>query len=470
MSEAERFWELASLAETAGGELLRTAGRRTLGPTFGAAIDTRALRAGQVFFAFRGEKTDGHGYLGAAQRAGAAAAFVTDADAARAGTVHAEELGLIRVDDAEGALLKLAAAWRDRLATTRVIGVAGSAGKTTTKELIGSVLARKLAGSHSPKSFNNRLGVSLTLLNARPGDDYVVCEIGTSGRGETAELSRVVRPDIGVIVSLGREHLEGLGGLAGVAEESAGLLEGLGERGLLLVNGDERLLLDATAAHGRRRTFGRDPACDLHVTGVETDWDGCRFEVSGERFAVRLLGAHNAHNAAAAVGACRELGLSNAEIAQGLRAAEPAPMRLEPTEVGGVRLINDAYNAHPESLAASIDLMAQLDAGDSRRVLVLGDMLELGEEGPALHREAADRIVRTRAADVVLLVGSLAAEMAPALAEGGIVAKTLPATDEGMEAAARLLGAGDVALLKASRGVRLERVAAALESMLAKTA
>ncbi|MEM9064486.1 MAG: UDP-N-acetylmuramoyl-tripeptide--D-alanyl-D-alanine ligase [Planctomycetota bacterium] len=453
------FWDLERLARTAGGEVIRSTKRSV----FGAAIDTRSLRSGQLFFAFRGAQTDGHGFVEKAAERGAAAAFVTDLSLLGA---LPEGFGVVRVDDAELALVTLAKAYRDELRDVCVVGVAGSAGKTTTKELIGSVLSETLTGSHSHKSFNNRLGVSLTMLNARPDDDYLVCEIGTSSMGETAELAAIVRPDTGVLVSLGREHLEGLGGLDGIADEAAGLLEGVPADGTLVVIGDEPRLLDRTSGFADRITFGTDPMCDVSIREVVADWDGTRFDVDDAAFCIALLGVHNASNAGAAIAVGRAFGLSDEAIRAGLARAAPAPMRLEPQTVAGIRVINDAYNAHPESMAAAIRLFASLPTPDNNgeRVLVLGDMLELASEGPALHEEAARLIVQSDAADRVLLVGKLAGGMKPVLDAADVEAQAFEATDEGTREAAMTLAPGDVVLLKASRGVRLERVVESLEN------
>lgn len=439
-------WSVAELAEACGGRVLAGGERRVQG----ASLDTRTIEPGQVFFAFEGEHVDGHRFVRAAAERGAGCAVVSDERCERP-----DGLALVLVDDAEDALEACARAWRERFAG-RVVAIAGSAGKTTTKGLVHAVLSRELRGTVSPKSFNNRLGVSVTLLCARLDDDYLIAEIGTNAPGENEELSRLARPDVAVIVSLGREHLEGLGDLRGVAREEAGITAGL--RGTLIV-AHEPLLLEETEAHEPRVSFGLGG--ERALGGVSSGWSGSEFEVDGEAFGVPLLGAHNAHNGAAAVAVGRELGLASEAIRAGLAAAPVAPMRMEPVALGsGVRLIRDEYNAHPESVAAAIETVAGLDRGPGhgrRRLVALGDMLELGDASAELHREAGGRLAQALepGRDLVLLFGAFADQTAGML--GDLEHAVFGLDDAAFDRAAAMVGAGDCVLVKASRGVRLER-------------
>jgi UDP-N-acetylmuramoyl-tripeptide--D-alanyl-D-alanine ligase len=380
--------------------------------------------------------------------------------------------GVIRVADTQAALLRLAAAYRQTLTHTRVIAVGGSNGKTTTVRLLEAVLSPSLRGSASPKSFNNAVGVPLTMLAAKRTDQFLICEVGTNAPGEIAPLTRAVQPDIAVITSIGREHLEGLGSIQGVLQEEVTLLTGLREGGLAVLSADAPGLLDAAeavlAASGAHRlSFGFADDADVRITGVEQTLDGLEFRLNDRQaFRLPLLGRHNASNAAAAVAVSRRFALDHAAVREALAGARGAPMRLERRTIDGIHLLNDAYNANPDSVLASLRTFEEVcpPAPGRRRVLILGDMLELGPQAPALHREIADALAQ-RPPDLVVLVGPLsratAERLRPSLPEGAVLHLD-SLHDGGDRRVAALLRPGDAVLLKASRGMGLERVIAAL--------
>lgn len=495
----------------------------------GVGTDTRERLDGMLFVALRGERHDGHEHLAAAAQVGAAAAIVDrDVDLAalparfgilrvnaagetapgRSGTVcretaDAPSVGTSHVSPSEagtlGALQRLAAAHRRRLRAV-VIGITGSAGKTTTRRLLDAVLATRLRGVQSPKSFNNHIGVPLTLLSATPSHDYVLAEIGMSAPGEIAALSRLAEPEIGIVTGVGRAHLGGLGSVEAIAREKASLLEHLRWRdstgaaaGSADACGDARIepvaiaCADAPALRGhlaalRRQgrrviTFGESADADVRLTGrrvaSRSRGIGQEIEVDGSmRAFLALPGRHNAVNALAAIVAARAMGLDDAAIVDGLGRADAAEMRFERRTVGdgdgAVVLVNDAYNANPESMAAALATFAEIAAGAARRVVVLGDMLELGVEAPALHAELGERVVevdRRASIDLAIFVGPMSAHAAdavrrawPASDSTRVVAQ--PALD--VAAIAALVRPGDAVLLKASRGMGLERAAAAI--------
>lgn len=446
------FWTHEKLRRASGGRWLvepRPDGRGV----FGASIDTRTVRAGQVFFALAGERVDGHAYVADAARRGAGLAVVDRPD----GPADAGPMPVLLVDDVRAALWALADAYRGALRGTRVVGVTGSNGKTTTTRLIGAVLAAGgLAGTASARSFNNALGVPLTLLNAREGDDYVVCEIGTSGPGEIAALAALARPDVAVITSIGRAHLERLGSVDGIAREKASILDHRGPGGVGFVPAGCAPL---EAVLGDRPGVRR-----VAVSDVAVEPGGVSFRLDGQRLSTPLLGPHNAGNAglAAAVGA--SMGLAVSAIRAGLRAVECPEMRLARSRVdtadGPIELINDAYNANPESMLAAIRTLAA-SAGGGRRVAVLGDMLELGAAEASAHAEVIAAAAGDPSIDLVVLVGP---RFARAWAGGDDdrvrVVEDLDA--DGADHVARLARAGDVVLVKASRGMRLERIVEAV--------
>ena len=450
------FWSPETLRATIGGTW---AARQPHDAVItGVSIDSRTIRRGQAFLAIRGDTHDGHAHVEGAARAGAPLAII---EGGHELSPLPRDLGVIRTLDTRRALLRLAAAYRRTLDRAKVIGVTGSCGKTTTTRLIESVLSRAMRGTASIKSFNNSIGVPLTILGASPADRYLVCEIGTNALGEVASLAEIVRPDIAVVVSVGREHLEGLGSLERIAREEAAQAEFLEPGGVAIICADAPHLPQQVEALRAERgfkvlSFGLSPTADLRVGGVRPGLEGVRFTINGRaEYHVPLLGAHNAVNAAAAVAVGMRLGIDESTIAQGLAAARPADMRMEPLEAGGVRILSDAYNANPDSMLAALATLEALPA--ARKIAVLGDMLELGDESPALHEEVLRRAATIPDVAALILVGPLMAAAAERLEDPRIV--LIPDLDPaGAAAAADRIAPGDLVLLKGSRRMRLERL------------
>lgn len=458
------FWELESIRGIVGGTwLARPEGTAT--DARGLSTDTRTLKPGELFLAIRGETHDGHRYLAQAAGAGASMAIVERADE----SPRPKGLAVLGVADTRRALLRLAGAYRRTLERTRVVAVTGSNGKTTTVRMIEAVLSRALRGTASRKSFNNQIGVPLTILSARPGDDYLVCEIGTNAPGEVAQLAEIVAPDIAVITSVGREHLEGLGSLAQVAREEAAQVEFLEPGGLAVVNADAPHLAEPVAAHRAARpfsvvTFGAGEGADLRVGDIRQTLEGLEFTINGRAsFRLPLLGRHNAMNAAAAVAVGRRLGMDEEAIAPGLSSVSGAEMRLERTEVKGVRLLNDAYNANPDSMLAALETLQEVGAPAARRVAVLGDMLELGTHSASCHAEVVSRALAPGLLDLLVLVGPRMSHGADGVRDDRIV-RVEDLDGVGASAVAARLRAGDLVLVKGSRRMRLERLVGALAS------
>lgn len=484
------FWTVDTIRQVLEGEWV--AGPRELREPLGAAIDSRAVRAGQVFFALGGERTDGHLHASGAAANGASLVVIEDPARVPPGDLDriAAASGVLRVKSSADALLRLGAACRRAMGATRVVSIGGSNGKTTTTRLVAAALGAALRGTHSPKSFNNALGVPLTLLNARPGDDFVVCEVGTNAPGEIDALARVVAPDLAVITSLGREHLEGLKDLAGVAKEECAVLAHVAPKGTAIVGIDAPELAAAAREIAARRpdltllTFGTHPSADIRVTAVSCSLDGIRVTINGrEEYRAPLLGRHNALNLAAAVGVARCFGLDPASIAAGLERVVGPEMRLQRQDAGGVLVINDAYNANPESMRAAISAFAEILGGSGgeavaftgRRVGVLGDMLELGPAEADLHAEVGDAAAISGAFDEIHFVGprsahgAAAAELALSRAAGNSpglracrVVRWADSSPVSCAGVAGSLRPGDAVLLKGSRGMGLERVVTAL--------
>ena len=473
------FWKLENVKAALGGSWLARPSQDSAGGTglAGACIDSRQLKPGQVFFAFRGEKVDGHAFVESVLAAGAGLAVVDRPESLPEGLLRrvATTNAIVQVPDVGAALLRLAAAYRKTLDMTRVIAVGGSNGKTTTTRLIQQVLSSSLRGVSSPKSFNNSIGVPYTILQAKRTDQYLVCEVGTNAPGEIAALAEVIQPDVAVITSIGREHLELLGSLEGVAREEASLLRWLRPNGCAVLNADAPFLAEAARrAFGENGSqehtlvrFGTAAEAEFRISDVTSRLDGVEFQINGN-LAVKLpmLGLHNAHNAAAACAVGRRLGLTQEQILAGLAQARGPEMRMELNHLalagGQVTIINDAYNANPDSVTAGLQTFAALagDAAGARRVVVLGDMLELGADGPMYHQEIGRLLADLGCADLAIFVGELMTH-ACAAASPGFAAGVCRSYAAGAESAieiASLFEPGDLVYLKGSRGMALERV------------
>ncbi len=431
-----------------------------VGPEITAvSTDTRRMEPGSLFVAIKGETYDGHDFLPAAAAGGAIAALVEEQPSVKLPNVH-----LIQVADTRKAMGKLARYVRQQM-TAKVICVGGSNGKTGTKNLIDSILCRRLRGSISPKSFNNDIGVPLAIFPADPNQDYLVLETGTNHHGELRVLSEMALPDIAVITNCSAEHLEGLGDLMGVRQEEASIIEGLNPKGLLVVNGDDGELLERVSSYGGNRvTFGYGVTNDLYATEISCDYSGVDFLLNGRRKVyVPLLGRHTACNALAAIAVARRLGLSEDEIVENLSQAHGADMRLQLVRMRGLTVLNDAYNANPASMQAAIDTLCSLEAC-GRRIAILGDMRELGESTDRLHREVGE-YAAARGLDVLICVGEKAALIGESAKQAGMVGdRVVHYADVGSAIGAipSGLSSGDVVLLKASRAMRLEAIAQAI--------
>jgi UDP-N-acetylmuramoyl-tripeptide--D-alanyl-D-alanine ligase len=475
------FWALENVKKILGGTWLARPEAAGHAPVEieGLSIDSRTIKRGQVFLALKGDNTDGHKYVIQAAEAGAGLLIVDQPDAVPVGLE--KPVAALQVAATGPALLKLAAAYRKTLERTKVIAVGGSNGKTTTVKLINAVLSRTLRGTFSAKSFNNAVGVPLTILSAKKTDQFLICEVGTNAPGEIAVLTPVVEPDIAVITSIGREHLEGLGSMQGVLNEEASLLQGLRPGGTAVLCTDAPGLVEAAAgllsaldrASPPARTtviFGSAPTAAVRVTACEQRFDGLRFCLNERAwYTLPLLGVHNASNAAAAVAVARRLGIDNAQIEAGLAEAKGPEMRLERSVVRGISFVNDAYNANPESALAALKAFAEVGAGGefSRRVLILGDMLELGDGAAGLHEEVGAAAAGVDA-DLVIFVGELSRATGEGLMKAGWQGQveSLPDLEQGRAIdAASLLQSGDIVLLKGSRRMKLERVIAAAKEL-----
>jgi UDP-N-acetylmuramoyl-tripeptide--D-alanyl-D-alanine ligase len=429
----------------------------------GVSTDTRALRAGEIYFALRGPRFDGNDFLEAAAAAGAVAAVV-DRPVSRA------PLPLIEVADGQAALSKAAAGWRAGFSNP-LLGIAGSNGKTTVKEMTSSILAQRGPCLATRGNLNNHIGVPLTLLRLSGEHRAAVIEIGANNPGEVADLVAIAKPTVGLITNAGAEHLEGFGDLDGVARAEGEMVAGLTAADTAVINADDdyaQLWRDMTPASVV--TFGVDRPADFRAAGLNESLTDAGFSVTfrlqsplGER-AVQLNvgGRHNVRNATAAAAAAMQAGATLDEVVQGLAAMQPVSGRLQPARTRhGARLIDDSYNANPSSMRAGIDVLTQLPG---RAWLVMGDMGELGEHASDSHVDIG-RYARERGVQHLFATGPLCKLAVEAFGAG---AAWYADTETLARVVDERLAADVTVLVKGSRSSRLERVVAHLTGAAAK--
>ena len=459
MVTMEIFVEVRSLqfvADACGAQILRGLPDLKIS---GVGIDSRQAKAGGLFFAIKGDRFDGHDFLTEVAGRGATAVVIERGKV----PAHLPDCAVLLVENARQALGKLAAICRQEHALP-VIAVGGSNGKTSTKELIAATLGSKLSTLKSEASFNNDIGVPLTLLKLSGSHQAAVLEVGTNHPGELAPLVKMVQPKFGVITSIGREHLEFFGDLAGVVREEGSLAEHLPAGGKLFINGDG----EWTEAISRRTSaakirVGLGDGNDWRAKNIRLDKGGSTFRVeapdtsfNGE-YRINLLGRHQVVNALLAMAVGSELGLSPANVRAGLAECQTAKMRLQFWEINGVRVLDDAYNANADSMLAALQTLCDLPL-QGRRVAVLGDMNELGAHSLAAHQEVGRRAGELGVGQL-FTVGKMAAITAEAARQAGLTRVIeFPDVEAAMKAVKSFLKAGDVVLFKASRSCQLERI------------
>jgi UDP-N-acetylmuramoyl-tripeptide--D-alanyl-D-alanine ligase len=436
----------------------------------GYSIDSRTIGAGDLFFAVRGERMDGHDFVEAALADGAVAAVVSMRWLRPASV---EESKLLRVPDEDEdcvlhSMQRLAKHVR-RAWGGRVVGVTGSAGKTTTKECIAKVLGAKFKVLRTEGNLNNHFGVPLTLLRLEPEHEAAVVEMGMNHAGEITALAKIAEPDWGVVSNVGMAHAEFFAdGIEGVARAKYELVESLPEGGLAVLNGDdERVAAFARGMGEHALLYGTLPGVAVKAVEIEdAGLDGTRFVVAvGEerqRMHLRLMGRHNVLNALAAVAVGVKSGIALPVCCGALEQMRATAKRGDVTEWRGAKLINDCYNSNPKALESMIVSLRGVEA--KRRILVAGEMLELGPEGAKLHAQCGEAAAEA-GVDVVIGVRGLAKELVAAAKARGVAAEFVESPEQAGVWLHENLREGDVVLLKASRGVRLERALEALQEV-----
>jgi UDP-N-acetylmuramoyl-tripeptide--D-alanyl-D-alanine ligase len=421
----------------------------------GYSIDSRTVARGELFFAVKGDRLDGHDYLNAALENGAAAAVIQKDQLHR----YSEKTRLLAVDDTLLALQTLATATR-KLWGKPLVGVTGSAGKTTTKEAIAHVLASRFRVLKSEGNFNNHFGLPLMLLKLEPEHDVAVIEMGMSHAGEIRALAKIAGPEIGVVTNVAPVHLEFFDSLAGIARAKYELIESLPASGVAILNADDEYVSQfGRDFKGRVVTYGTRATADIRAENVQTQGaGGSEFDVvltSGREHAwLPLVGEHNILNALAAVAVGLSRGMKPSEAVDALATLAAPDKRGQVLQLGNITVINDCYNSNPKALHAMVDALAAMKAG--RRIVVAGEMLELGPAGEQMHRAAGQHIAEKKI-DVLIGVRGLAQAVVDGASNGGTKASFMATPEQAGEWLAREARDGDVVLLKASRGVKLEK-------------
>jgi len=434
----------------------------------GVSTDSRMVKKGDCFFAIAGDNFDGHLFLDDVFAKGAVCAVVSK-DTEK---TLSEKNCIIKVDDTVKALGRLAKYYRKE-SNFKVIAITGSAGKTTTRQIIYAVLSRYFKTFQSPKNFNNFIGLPITLLFAEDGTQFVVAELGTNHPGEISYLTDIASPDIAVVTNVSAAHLEGLGSIEEIVKEKASIADGLRPDGLLVTSADYKPLLEVCRKKKTRLvTFGQSDSADIRAENITYKSSGSQFAIENVTVELPLLGPANIQNALAAWAVCREIGIKLKDFADAVKTLPAMPMRLEQINLGALTILNDCYNANPASMQNALQVLSSFGQSKGRLVFICGDMAELGEDSERFHRELGESIGRCHI-QLLLTVGPLskiAAEQA-SRADGELAVKSFEDTDLLCNNLQKFVKDTDIVLVKGSRAVRLEAAVEKLKGLFAgKTA
>ncbi|MGG0789544.1 UDP-N-acetylmuramoyl-tripeptide--D-alanyl-D-alanine ligase [Peribacillus simplex] len=430
----------------------------------GVTIDSRTVKEGCLFIPLKGGQVDGHQYVKQALAQGAAASFWQ-----RDVPNPPNDLPIIIVENTEKALQQLARSYRQQL-NIKVIGITGSNGKTTTKDMTAALLATTYKVHKTIGNFNNHLGLPLTVLSMEEDTEAAVLEMGMSSRGEIEFLSKMAKPDVAIITNIGESHLLDLGSREEIANAKLEIVEGLAKDGTLIYHGDEPLLRNRIKDFPDLNviSFGRTEQNDLYPQTISQGADSTEFTIaSGEKeinYEIPVLGNHNVLNALAAILVAKEFNVDDSSIRKGLSTIQLTNMRMELVEgAKGQKIINDAYNASPTSVKAAVELVEGL-SGFEKKILVLGDMLELGPQEKDFHLKIGELISNERI-DKIFTFGPLAEFIAKGASKSFSSEQVRPFQDkqELIKELKSTTQANDIILVKASRGMKLEEVVQALQ-------
>jgi len=435
-----------------GGELIS---KDADAPVKGLSIDTRTIRPGDFYFAVRGDNFDGHDFIPDAVSKGAAGIIAERKCASGGGIVPGH---FISVRDSREAM-RITAKYLRSLVDIPVIGITGTNGKTTVKEMVGRILSSRSKICKSRKSFNNSIGVALTCFELDSDDNAAVFELGSNHPGEISALADIIAPSIAVITNVGDGHLEFFGDRKGVFIEKTSIARHVPGDGYVFLNKDDPFLSGTDCGKAKVRYFGSSGDCDYRVGDIVYNDNGYDAIINDEKYRIPVPGVHNVMNAAAAIGVAETLGMCTDDIKKALAGFSLPEKRLEKHRVRGLCFINDAYNANPDSFRSALDVLKGTHC-DGNRILVAGDMLELGDATFRLHQEAG-RDVASKNIDYLITLGKAAESIARGAVGAGMKEERVFMRKSHEEVAATicsLFSEKDIVLLKGSRGAKLEEV------------
>lgn len=427
----------------------------------GVSTDTRSIKDGEIFFALEGKNFDGHKFIEQALFNGAVGVVVSSNKRLEFPSLNElRKCILIEVADTLKALGDLAKYYRQRL-QTKFIAVTGSNGKTTTKDMVYHVLRNFKKVSGSRKSFNNYVGVPLTIFEADSTYDFCIVEMGTNAPGEIRRLSGIISPNITILTNISNTHLEGLGSIEGVANAKAEFIENMDEEGTLIINADDVWCNKiASRFKGRVASFGFNEDAQIRASKVMRNESGFMFTVnSGFNINLPVLGKHNVYNSLAAITLCDVVGISIEDVFEKFIDFKLPPMRMEKQVCGDIVVINDGYNSNPSSMLAALDEFSHLPA-PGRKIFICGDMLELGKEAERLHKEIGKEIAKAKI-DILLTVGAFSRFAAEAAITNGMPGENVLSFETAEDICPFVLSqlkSKDMVLIKGSRKLKLELI------------
>lgn len=429
--------------------------------------DSRSVKNGDFFIPLEGEKFDGHDYVFSSFERGASGCFT-----------HKDKKGIdgkivIKVEDTLVALRKLSSYYR-QMFDIPFVGITGSVGKTSSKDMVSGVLSKKYNVLKTQGNFNNEIGVPLTVFNLESSHEAAVVEMGMSGFGEISRLTSIVKPDIAIITNIGLSHIEKLGSRQNILKAKMEILEGLKDKGMVILNGDDNLLNGLKDLLKYRTVFyGMEDGLDYQAYNISSQGEtGTNFEIaignSNYKVHVPVPGIHNIHNALAAIATGIELKIPINDIIESIGEFLPGKMRLNIIDLNGIKIINDAYNASPQSMEAAINVLKDVAIGNNRTIAVLGDMLELGDISVKAHREVGKYAV-SKEVSYIVAVGENGKDIVEGAIEAGAVKERVLHFKDNSEAGKFLINftkPGDVLVVKGSRGMKMEEIVNLLTTQL----
>lgn len=444
------MFTIQEIIEATGAELVNGDAR---GSVSGVSIDSRTIKAGEVFVAIEGGRFDGHNFIAQAQASGAKCVIVSRK------LKNLPQITIVQVKDTTYALMALGFRHRSKF-NIPVIAITGSNGKTTTKEMLRHILGNKFNVLHNPGTENNYFGVSLAILRLNKSHDLAILEIGTNNVGEIDKLSWMIQPTVGIITNIGQAHLKFFKTLKGVLAAKLELLQNLAPDGRIIFNDDDGLLSQINATTFKKITFGFKPSCDFRATKVDQVEGGVSFLVNDKHsVSLKTLGRHNVYNALASIACARCFDLTFSEIEQAFSCFKAPPMRMQLSSINNVNVVKDYYNSNPGSLGCALDYVKEYSC-KGKKILVCGDMLELGKTAKGLHFDIGKKVAQDKL-DCLITVGSLSRNVALGAREAGMTDDAIHEfrnVSQAAECLRKVVCPGDLVLVKGSRAMKMENV------------